>query len=304
MILDIGCERSRQNRPFHGTTVVAVLVLEAQGARRGVVAVESNRTVQPGPEADDRGASVAGFAATAERYLAEDRLDAAREVCVNGVSQAPWYAPGHIVMAKICIECGDHEAAEQSLRNALRLDPMNSVAHTLLGQVLLLKGDSEAAAKALDEALFLCPSNHLAAELLRRATGDEQAPEATRQTEAAERPQPTSDEEEAAALRAMPGVEGVLIATRRGLASSGTMGQGNENDEALASGAATAMQTWARSRALGVFGAPRWAVVTGERGQLIVAEASHRMVIARLARRLRLGRVIPSIEAACRNLSS
>jgi len=256
--------------------------------------------------ADRRSAPVFSFAATAEQYLAEDRLDAARDVCLHGVTQSPGYAPGHIVMAKIHQECGAHEAAEQSVRRAIQIDPMNSVAHALLGQVLLLQGNREAAAKALDEALFLCPANPVATELLRRAKEQEpaeRAPAAARPSEVVQQPQPVSDEEEASALRAMSGVDGALVATRQGLASAGTMGEGNENDEALAASAATAMQTWKRSQALGTFGAPRWAAVAGERGQLVVADAGGKLVLTRVARRLRLGRVIPQVETACRNLS-
>lgn len=256
---------------------------------------------------DRRSAPVSGFAATAEQYLAEDRLDAARDLCLRGVTQSPWYAPGHIVMAKVYQECGAHEAAEESLRRAIQIDPMNSVAHALLGQVLLLQGNREAAAKALDEALFLCPANPVATELMRRVKEQEPAeaaPAAARPSQAAQQPQPTSDEEEASALRAMSGVDGALIATRHGLASAGTMGEDNENDEALAASAATAMQTWKRSQALGTFGAPRWAAVTGERGQLVTADAGGKLVLTRMARRLRLGRVIPRVETACCNLST
>jgi predicted regulator of Ras-like GTPase activity (Roadblock/LC7/MglB family) len=256
---------------------------------------------------DRRTPPVLGFAAAAEQHLAADRVDAAREVCLQGVTQAPWYAPGHIVMAKVCLECGDYEPAEQSLREAIRLDPMNSVAYTLLGQALLLQDKREAAIKALDEALFLCPSNPLAAEFMRRAT-TEQRPAAaeaapSRSPESVERPEPPSDEQEASTLRALAGVDGVLIATGGGLASAGTMGQGNQHDEALGASAATAMQTWKQSQSLRTFGEPYWAAVAGERGQLLIADAGGKMVLARFARRLRLGRVLPAIEAACRNLS-
>jgi len=259
------------------------------------------------PVAERRPAAVSGFAAAAEQYLAEDRLDAARDVCLQGVTQSPWYAPGHIVLAKIYRECGAHDAAEHSARRAIEIDPMNSVAHTLLGQVLLLQGNREEAAKALDEALFLCPADPVATELMRHAKEQEPAepvpapapaPRVTRQ------PQPVTEEEEVSALRAMSGVDGVLVTTNDGLATAGTMGEGNENDEAVAASAATAIQTWKRSQALGTFGAPRWAAIVGEREQLVMADAGNRLVLTRMARRLRLGRVIPRVETACRNLSA
>ena len=138
--------------------------------------MDTTRITESKAEVSDRRAGPAsGFAATAEQYLAERRVDAARELCLHGVSQAPWYAPGHIVMAKVCVESGDYEAAIESLRRAIQLDPMNSVAHTLLGQVRLLQGDREGATKALEEALFLCPANPVAVELIRRANEPEPA---------------------------------------------------------------------------------------------------------------------------------
>ncbi|MFN3652130.1 MAG: CheR family methyltransferase [Armatimonadota bacterium] len=116
----------------------------------------------------------------ARRLANAGQLQEARAICESVTAEAPLLVEGWVLLATVCDESGDAEAAQRALRRALYLDPDCAFARLSLGLLLFRSGDRgrglrqvEHAARQLeglsDRALVEHADGATAGELLTRA---------------------------------------------------------------------------------------------------------------------------------------
>ncbi len=80
------------------------------------------------------------FARLADIYLDQDQVDAAIQLCRQGLKANPTYITGHYVLAKAYLKNNEHEKAESALKKVLSHDRQFISAHKHLGDLMIKLG--------------------------------------------------------------------------------------------------------------------------------------------------------------------
>ena len=97
------------------------------------------------------------FAALAEAYRKMGLLDAAVDICKQGISHHPSFVSGRVAFAKVLLEKKAFAEALPHLQAAAQLSPDNILAHSLLAETLLQLKRPKEAWRAYKMVLFLNP---------------------------------------------------------------------------------------------------------------------------------------------------
>lgn len=94
------------------------------------------------------------YHALAQNLIQQGRQGEAQDLLVGWVDTQPYVTESHIEMAWMHRETGNHVAAEQELRQALRIEPNNPMALGQLGQLLQETGRSDQASAYYQRSLI------------------------------------------------------------------------------------------------------------------------------------------------------
>jgi predicted regulator of Ras-like GTPase activity (Roadblock/LC7/MglB family) len=190
------------------------------------------------------------FAALAEAYRKKGELDQAFRVCQTGLKVHPNYGSAHLVMAKINLDKGMYDWAETEVQKAVELDGATRATELLLSEIYIYKGDFNKACRMLEALHQADPNNEQITRLLEIARkipldkergdpldiSDTPIPESSQPQPAPPPPPPPDSEPEAPApspdsqlpdldykqmfksLVGTPGIDGVLLLNKDGLA--------------------------------------------------------------------------------------
>jgi len=76
------------------------------------------------------------FARLADTYLKMDKLDAATELCEDGIKKHPYYVTGHFILGKCYLAKKKYELAEKEFKRVLLFDPKYLAAHKYYGDLM------------------------------------------------------------------------------------------------------------------------------------------------------------------------
>ncbi len=108
------------------------------------------------------------FLRLGELLRAQGRLDAAARVVVGGLGHHPYLPDAHDLYARILVDQGEFERAEEEWGVVLAIDPRHAGAHKGLGFLAYKRGDLEAALDHLELALSVDPTDQRVVAALRR----------------------------------------------------------------------------------------------------------------------------------------
>lgn len=97
------------------------------------------------------------FAALADAYREQGRVEEAEKMARDGVRRHPNYVGGYIALARIFLGSQRPDEAEDCLKKAIQLSPENLLAYQLLGQTFVELKRPQEALKAHKMVLFLNP---------------------------------------------------------------------------------------------------------------------------------------------------
>lgn len=106
------------------------------------------------------------FAALAEAYRKKGELDQAFRVCQTGLKVHPNYGSAHLVMAKINLDKGMYDWAETEVQKAVELDGATRATELLLAEIYIYKGDFNTACRMLEALHQADPNNEQITKLL------------------------------------------------------------------------------------------------------------------------------------------
>ena len=109
------------------------------------------------------------YARLAELYKTDHEIDAAVQVCQEGIRSFPRYGGTYLVLGEICLQNGDHAGARAQLEKAVELDKYNYQALRLLADVYMALEMPAQAARRLEEILYFAPGDEAIVEMLARA---------------------------------------------------------------------------------------------------------------------------------------
>jgi predicted regulator of Ras-like GTPase activity (Roadblock/LC7/MglB family) len=161
------------------------------------------------------------FLRLGEALRVRGQVDAARKVVRAGLERYPESAEAHDLHARLLVDVGDPEGAEQEWSLVLQVDPRHLGAHKGLGFLCFKKGDVDGALDHLELALSVDPSDQSTVQALltvRAAMSGEAPPVPASATveAAAPSPPPTGPFSEAEGAE-----RGVLVVDPRGLVLGG-----------------------------------------------------------------------------------
>ena len=138
------------------------------------------------------------FTHLAEAYRKAGDLERAREVLTDGIERHPDYSSAHVVLGRVLMDQGEHDAARTEFRRVLDLDSQNLVALRSLGDIARIEGRTEDALEHYRELLELEPSDTEASEHIDALAGGGEVGEAEESGEAVEvGPEPFAEAVEA-----------------------------------------------------------------------------------------------------------
>lgn len=106
------------------------------------------------------------FAALAEAFRKKGDLEKAFRVCQNGLRVHPDYGAAHVVMAKINLDRGLYDWAEEEVSRARAADGNNRMVELLLAEIYIYKGEYKSAIKLLKKLAEADPQNDHVRRLL------------------------------------------------------------------------------------------------------------------------------------------
>jgi len=106
------------------------------------------------------------FAALAEAFRKKGDLEKAFRVCQNGLRVHPDYGAAHVVMAKINLDRGLYDWAEEEVNRARATDGNNRTVELLLAEIYIYKGEYKSAIKLLKKLAEADPQNEHVRRLL------------------------------------------------------------------------------------------------------------------------------------------
>ena len=111
------------------------------------------------------GLSGASLVDLARCHIALDHPDQAKQVLTQAVSASPRSAPTWSLLARTSLDCQDLLTARRATRTALQLEPNNKDYALLLAYICIQQNDLQAAAPLLEKILRNHPDDSLAMRL-------------------------------------------------------------------------------------------------------------------------------------------
>jgi tetratricopeptide (TPR) repeat protein len=108
------------------------------------------------------------FAPLTEAYRKMGLLEEAFRIAVRGVQFNPNFSGGRIALAKVFLDRGSTQAAQDELEKAVEFSQDNILAYSLLGECYLKTKRPKEALRAFKMVLFLAPTNEKAARAVRK----------------------------------------------------------------------------------------------------------------------------------------
>ncbi|GBD33542.1 MAG: hypothetical protein KatS3mg081_0678 [Gemmatimonadales bacterium] len=108
------------------------------------------------------------FLRLGEVLRAQGQLEAAARVVVGGLGHHPYLPDAHDLYARILVDQGEFERAEEEWGMVLAIDPRHAGAHKGLGFLAYKRGDLDAALDHLELALAADPTDQRVVNALRR----------------------------------------------------------------------------------------------------------------------------------------
>ncbi len=100
----------------------------------------------------------------AARHAADQGdLALAKTRCEAALARDPLSLDAHLLLADVCLECGDQIGARTSLQRAIFLEPRSATAHFALGSLLLREGSRAEARRPLEAAIRILESEPISA---------------------------------------------------------------------------------------------------------------------------------------------
>ena len=212
------------------------------------------------------------FLTIAETLRRRGQLSAAERIAVTGLERHPHLADAHDVFARILVDLGHAERAQDEWSMALRLEPRHVGALKGLGFLAYRDGDLDEALERLETALSVDPTDERVVQALRTVRNAAEAGGVG----PAERDLRTGTPRVDRATGAFSGFEGaehgILLVDIRGRVLAGGLRAGrNDVAEEVATYLAGASQEAERTARLLGLGAWAWIVAEGPEGNLHVS---------------------------------
>lgn len=210
------------------------------------------------------------FLRLGELLRARGQLEAAARVVVAGLEHHPYLPDAHDLYARILVDQGEFERAEEEWGLVLAIDPRHAGAHKGLGFLAYKRGELDAALDHLELALSADPTDQRVVAALRRVR---------QEFEAVLEPQrPVGGLAGAPAADIFAGLEGagsgILLADVQGRVLGGAMRRGDDVDvaEEVAAHLVGVSQEAARTAQLLDLGRWHFVLVEAERQNLYLEE--------------------------------
>lgn len=217
------------------------------------------------------------FLRLGELLRAQGRLDVAARVVVAGLEHHPYLPDAHDLYARILVDQGQFERAEEEWGVVLAIDPRHAGAHKGLGFLAYNRGDLDAALDHLELALSADPTDQRVVAALRRVRKEFEAVLETRGSPGA----PAG----AAAADIFAGLEGagsgILLADVQGRVLGGAMRRegGVDIAEEVAAHLAGVSQEALRTAQLLDLGRWQFVLVEAERQNLYLEEPAEETLL-------------------------
>ncbi len=105
------------------------------------------------------------FARLADTYLKMDKLDAATELCEDGIKKHPYYVTGHFILGKCYLAKKKYELAEKEFKRVLLFDPKFLAAHKYYGDLMKEIGWENTCETSYKKILQIDPLDEVARSL-------------------------------------------------------------------------------------------------------------------------------------------
>jgi tetratricopeptide (TPR) repeat protein len=217
------------------------------------------------------------FLRLGELLRARGQLDAAARVVVGGLRHHPYLAEAHDLYARILVDRGEFELAEEEWGMVLAIDPRHAGAHRGLGFLAYKKGDLDAALDHLELALSADPADRRVVNALRRVRKEYEDWLRIRGSAVSPVAAPPSD-----VFAGLEGAgSGILLADVQGRVLAGAMRteDGIDVAEEVAAHLAGVSQEAARTTHLLGLGRWRFVLAEGERQNLYLSEPVEDMLL-------------------------
>lgn len=236
-----------------------------------------------------RDPSSLAFLQLGELLRTRGQLDAAAKVVLAGLEHHPYLPEAHDLYAKILVDAGDFDRAEEEWGMVLTLAPRHAGAHKGLGFLAYRRGDLDAALDHLELALSADPTDQQVINALRRVRGEFQRLEAAQGSPASGAGRAMGD--------VFAGLEGsgsgILLADAQGRVLAGGMlrRDGRDVAEEVAAHLAGVSHEAARTTKLLEMGQWQFVLAEAEGQNLYLGEAAEALLLLARDRSVPAGRL-------------